>query len=212
MEIEINGKTYPITITRKPIKNMYLRIKEGPKIEITASNRISEKDITKFVENNIKYIYKHVTEKQKVTTAKEGKFEYLGHYYDIVYTDKRGIDITDTIAYIGKSTNIDNWYKKEALEIFTEYYNECLDNFKESNKRPILKIRRMRGKWGVCNVTNNTITLNQELIKLEPICLEYVIYHELSHLVHHNHSKNFWNLVEKYVPDYKKIRKSMKNV
>ena len=70
----------------------------------------------------------------------------------------------------------------------------------------------MKSKWGVCNVTSNTITLNQELIKLEPICLEYVIYHELSHLKHPNHSKDFWSLVEKYVPNYKQIRKSMKTV
>ena len=212
MNIEIDGKTYPIKITKKRIKSINLRIKEGPVIEVTASYLATNKQITNFIEKNIKYIYKHVTEKQKVSDAKKGKFEYLGHYYDIVYTKHRGIELTDTTAYIGENTNIDNWYKKEALDFFTEYYDECFDNFKEYSKKPDLKIRRMRGKWGVCNITNGTITLNQQLIKLEPECLEYVIYHELAHLIHHNHSKNFWNLVEKYVPEYKRIRKSMKNV
>ena len=212
MNIEIDGITYPINVTKKRIKNMYLRIKEGPVIEVTAPFYISERQIIKFIENNIKYIYKHVTAKQKVSNAKEGKFEYLGHYYDIIYTKHRGIELSDTTAYIGENTSIDNWYKKEALDIFTEYYNECFDNFEEYNKKPTLKIRRMKGKWGICNITNKTITLNQELIKLEPECLEYVIYHELAHLIHHNHSKNFWALVEKYIPDYKRIRKSMKNV
>ena len=96
--------------------------------------------------------------------------------------------------------------------MFKEYYDECFKNFKEASLKPELKIRRMKSKWGICNVTKNTITLNQELIKLEPVCLEYVIYHELCHLKHPDHSKAFWKLVEKYVPNYKQIKKEMRNV
>ena len=212
MKIEINGIVYPIEITYKNNKNMYLRIKDGPRIEITAPIRTTERTITKFVETNIDYIAKNVIKKEQLKNKKSGKFEYLGHYYDILYTGKYGITLTDTVAYIGQNTNIDNWYKKEAKEMFKEYYDECFKYFKEANLKPDLKIRKMKSKWGVCNVTNNTITLNQELIKLEPACLEYVIFHELSHLKHPNHSKDFWSLVEKYVPNYKQIRKSMKNV
>ncbi len=212
MQIQINDTVYPIEITYKNNKNMYLRIKDGPKIEITAPNRTPKKMIEKFIESNIDYIAKNVIKKEQLKNKKAGKFEYLGHYYDILYTGKYGITLTDTVAYIGQNTNIDNWYKKEAKEMFKEYYDECFKYFQEANLKPDLKIRKMKSKWGVCNVTNNTITLNQELIKLEPVCLEYVIFHELSHLKHHNHSKEFWSLVEKYVPNYKQIRKSMKNV
>ena len=53
---------------------------------------------------------------------------------------------------------------------------------------------------------------NLELIKLDPVCLNYVIFHELCHLKHPNHSKDFWREVEIYVPDYKIIKKMMKNV
>ena len=212
MKIEINGIVYPIEITYKNNKNMYLRIKDGPRIEITAPIRTTERTINKFIETNIDYIAKNVIKKEQLKNKKSGKFEYLGHYYDILYTGKYGITLTDTVAYIGQNTNIDNWYKKEAKEMFKEYYDECFKYFREANLKPDLKIRKMKSKWGVCNVTNNTITLNQELIKLEPACLEYVIFHELSHLKHPNHSKDFWSLVEKYVPNYKQIRKSMKNV
>ena len=69
----------------------------------------------------------------------------------------------------------------------------------------------MTSKWGVCNVTDNVITLNLELIKFDIRYLDYVIYHELSHLIHPNHSSSFWKLVSCYVPDYKKIRKDMKS-
>ena len=212
MQIQINEKTYPIEIIYKNNKNMYLRIKDGPKIEITAPLRTPERTIKKFIETNINYIAKNVIKKEQLQNKKLGKFEYLGHYYNILYTGKYGITLTDTTAYIGQNTNIDNWYKKEAKEMFKEYYDECFKVFREASLKPDLKIRKMKSKWGVCNVTNNTITLNQELIKLEPACLIYVIYHELSHLKHHNHSKDFWNLVEKYVPNYKEIRKHMRNV
>ena len=212
MKIEINGVIYPIEIIYKNNKNIYLRIKDGPKIEITAPLRTSEGTIRDFVSNNINFISKNVVKKAQLQARKSGKFEYLGHYYDILYTGKYGITLTDTIAYIGKHTNVDNWYKKEAKEMFREYYDECFKNFREASLKPDLKIRKMKSKWGVCNVTNNTITLNQELIKLEPACLIYVIYHELSHLKHHNHSKDFWKLVELYVPNYKEIRKQMRNV
>ena len=66
MKIEINGITYPIEITYKNNKNMYLRIKDGPKIEITAPLRTPEKTIKKFIENNINYIAKNVVKKQNI--------------------------------------------------------------------------------------------------------------------------------------------------
>jgi predicted metal-dependent hydrolase len=212
MQIQINDIVYPIEITYKNNKNMYLRIKDGPKIEITAPNRTPERVIKKFIESNIDYIAKNVIKKEQLKNKKAGKFEYLGHYYDILYTGKYGITLTDTVAYIGQNTNIDNWYKKEAKEMFKEYYDECFKNFREANLKPDLKIRKMKSKWGVCNVTNNIITLNLELIKLNPVCLEYVIYHELCHLKHPDHSKKFWAEVEIYVPNYKKIKKMMKSV
>ena len=114
--------------------------------------------------------------------------------------------------FLGRDVNIDNWYRKQAKEMFTETYDKCFSSFKTRKKKPELKIRKMKSKWGVCNVTSNVITLNLELIKLNPACLEYVIYHELCHLKHPDHSKKFWSEVEIYVPNYKKIKKMMKNV
>ena len=63
MQIQINEKTYPIEIIYKNNKNMYLRIKDGPKIEITAPLRTTEKTIKSFIENNRNYIVKNVIKK-----------------------------------------------------------------------------------------------------------------------------------------------------
>ena len=204
MNIKINNKIYNVEIIYKNNKNMYLRIKDDLKIVVTAPLKISEKKIQKFVESNIDYISKVIIQKEEVLAKKQDKFQYLGKLYDICYINERKIFLGDEKALIGKNVNIDNWYKKNAIEVFENYYNSCFQNFKEAKYKPLLKIRKMKGKWGVCNITNKTITLNLELIKLNPKYLIYVIYHELCHLKHPNHSKDFWALVEKYVPNYKK--------
>lgn len=212
MIIEINGKNYPVTIVYKNNKNMYLRIKDDLSITVTAPRLMTKNRIIKFINENIDYVTRVITEKQAVKDRKEGKFEFLGKLYDICYINKRKVEFGNTKVFIGKNVNIDNWYKKTALEVFSKVYDFCYSNFETRKKKPMLKIRRMKSKWGVCNVTENIITLNLELIKLNPKCLEYVIYHELSHLHYPDHSKKFWSEVEKYVPDYKRIKKTMKSV
>ena len=62
----------------------------------------------------------------------------------------------------------------------------------------------------MCNVKTHRVTLNLNLMKKDISCLDYVIVHELSHLVYADHSKKFWDLVEENYPEYKKVRKMMK--
>jgi predicted metal-dependent hydrolase len=84
-----------------------------------------------------------------------------------------------------------------------------------SDKFPTrVRFRKMKTRWGVCNIKTGVITINSELNKYPKVCLEYVIVHELSHLVHSAHNKNFWNLVEKHLPNYKQRIKllSLKSV
>ncbi|HHH53129.1 MAG TPA: M48 family peptidase, partial [Bacteroidetes bacterium] len=57
-------------------------------------------------------------------------------------------------------------------------------------------------RWGSCS-SDNCISFNYHLVKLSSSLIEYVVVHELAHIVHHNHSKDFWQLVNRYLPDYK---------
>lgn len=212
MIIEINGKEYNIEIIYKNNKNMYLRIKDDLSIVITAPKRISFAKITKFVNSNLEYITKIVREKEAKIKKYEDKFLFLGKLYEVCYINKRGIELGENRVFIGKNVNVYNWYLKKAKEIFSAVFDECFEKFNYRGAKPLLKVRRMKSKWGVCNVTNNIITLNLELIKFDIKYLEYVIFHELCHLVYPDHSKDFWNLVEKYVPNYKVFRKEMKNI
>lgn len=72
-----------------------------------------------------------------------------------------------------------------------------------------VKIKDMKYAWGSCT-SNKNISFNSELIYFEKEIIEYVIVHELSHLKYMNHQKEFWNLVERYIPNHKYLRKELK--
>ena len=68
----------------------------------------------------------------------------------------------------------------------------------------------MKTRWGSCNYNKRYVNINIELIKRSRFEIEYVILHELAHLKHPNHSKKFYDYVEKYMPNYKIAEKMLK--
>lgn len=72
-----------------------------------------------------------------------------------------------------------------------------------------IKIKDIKYAWGSCS-SNKNITINHKLIAYSEIAIRYVILHELCHLKYMNHSKEFWNLVQKYMPEYKEVKKEFK--
>lgn len=72
-----------------------------------------------------------------------------------------------------------------------------------------IRIRDIKYAWGSCS-NNKNITINKKLISYSELAIRYVILHELCHLKYMNHSKDFWNLVQKYMPEYKKAKAELK--
>ena len=109
----------------------------------------------------------------------------------------------------GEIYTIDDFYKEYA----TEYLTKRLDYFSSLMKLPYTKVRykKLKTRWGSCN-SRAEITLNTQLMKLEKDLIDYVVVHELAHLVYMNHSKEFHNLVEKYILNSKSIRKRLKEI
>jgi predicted metal-dependent hydrolase len=69
--------------------------------------------------------------------------------------------------------------------------------------------RKMKSRWGTCNFRRRTIRLNTELAKKPPACLEYVIVHELLHIIEPAHNRRFYQLMGRLIPAWKTIRKKM---
>lgn len=101
-------------------------------------------------------------------------------------------------------------YKTEAAKTFPKMLEIILKIHENQIFKPTeLIIRSMKSRWGSCS-RKGVITLSTELIKLPDIFIEYVITHELCHLKHHNHGSNYYRLLSELFPDWKKVRKDLR--
>ena len=210
MKYIVDNEEYEVIIEKKHNKNTYIRVKEDLKIYVTTNYLTSNKMIKELLDNNYSFLSKNI-ERQKRKKEKEDEFYYLGEIYDIIIIDIKNIEIMDNRIYVKSKDYLDKWLKKEIKRIYSERLALIYNEFEEDIPYPNLRIRKMSTRWGVCNKKLKTITLNSELIKYSLDKLDYVIIHELSHLVHFNHSKEFWTLVSKYCPRYKEIKKELKD-
>lgn len=210
MKYILDNKEYDVVIERKSNKNLYVRVKDDKKIHVTCNRLITKGMIIKVLDENqnaLRKMIKHVENHEE----KSNKLFYLGKGYDIIIDeDVNKIEMFDDKIITKNMVMLNKWYKDEIIRIFDERYVYVFNHFYENVKSPILKIRSMKTRWGVYNRINHTITLNSKLIEFDYEKIDYVIIHELSHIIHFNHSKNFWNLVSKYSKNYKQIRKEMK--
>lgn len=206
MEFEYKDKSYDIVVLKKrTTKNLYIKVKDDLKIYITCNIFTSDREIKRIVGNNRKSI-ERMLDRAIMLDEKKQDFYFLGKKYDIVYTNIDEVSLGENKIFLSKNIDLDKWLKKQALKIFSEHLENCYENFTRNIPHPSLRIRKMKTRWGVCNTKTYVITLNLELITKDINCLDYVIYHELSHLVEANHSKRFWMVVEENFKDYKKYR------
>ena len=214
----------PITLERKNIKNMYLRVlPPNGEVKVSAPLFLSDEDISEFIKERKEWILKKqeliLTNKIKAplkyTTGE--KHPLWGEEYTLQLIKnnkiKHGfIDKEKGILYL-PVPNRSTIEKRE--KILNEFYRQELQNAIPSvlskcctivGKYPKdIKVRKMKN-WGNCK-KDGIITLNLNLAKKNPICLEYVMIHELCHLIEFNHGKKFKKLMDKYCPNWKKIKK-----
>ena len=200
MYLKVNGILKEVVITKKrTTKNTYMRVKEDGKIYVTTNTFTSDKKIAQILEEHQKDIERMSAIQDKKKVYQE-KFFYLGK-----------VRLGETKVFIGDEVDLDKWYRKQAEVLFKERLDQIYQNFTYKIPYPKLRLRFMKSRWGVCNVKEKIVTLNLELMKKKIECLDYVIVHELSHLVEANHSARFWKVVETNYPNYKEVRKQMKD-
>ena len=208
-EYKINKIKYRVVVEKKNNKNTYIKIKEDMTIYVTTNYLTSKWQIKSMLDREKDYLQKAL-ENVKRKYEKEQDFYYLGKKYDIILVPLKKIEKDDDKIYTPSMEVLEKWLKKQMKEIFLERLNYNYNLFEEDIPFPKLKIRKMKTRWGVCNKRDMSITLNSKLIRYNLEEIDYVIIHELSHLVHFDHSREFWNTVEKYMPSYKKSVKVLK--
>lgn len=209
MKITIKDQTFNVFITRKNNKNMYLRVKKDG-IYITCNYFVTNSMIKSFIEKNEDDIIK-MNETVQRKEKKNEEFYYLGNNYDVVVLNTVSkIEFVGNQVFVKNKTYLNTFLKNECERIFNERVKICYNLFEEDIPYPKVMIGKMKRKWGYCNKRQELIKLNSELIKYSIDEIDYVIIHELCHFLEFNHSKNFWNYVKKYKPNYKENTKVLK--
>jgi predicted metal-dependent hydrolase len=100
---------------------------------------------------------------------------------------------------------LEQWYQYRAKYIFHERLNEMLTKATWVKGIPSFRIMAMKKQWGSCSTKGN-LMLNPHLVKAPKECIDYVILHELCHIVEHNHSEKFWRLLTQVMPNWKEVK------
>ena len=220
---------FHLTITRKKIKNMYLRVNPDGTVSVSAPKRLSDKAIREFVNSKTDWIETQLQKlEQKKGTKQSQELNYLtGELHDYwgcpckllveESTGKSSVEFVENPEYILHMYAPANSTVEQRKYLLEEFYREKLKQaVPELLEKyiPVVgkapkewRIRNMKTRWGTCNTKEKRIWLSLHLAKKHPACLEYVIVHELIHLHVANHSKAFWAQVEVYYPRWREVRK-----
>lgn len=120
------------------------------------------------------------------------------------------------LVYISSNYNeemlnhiIKKWYKDQCSKTMSERVKEF--SIKYNLMYKTITIKEQKTVWGTCNI-NNDLTFNWKIMFFDLEVIDYLIVHELVHTIHKNHSKNYWDAVERIIPNHKELRNRLKKV
>lgn len=214
------SKNLEYELVRSKIKNMYILIRNG-KVIVKAPNNISENRIKDFINSKEDWINKKLKEFEKKSFKEKSYvsgevFKVLGNDYilNIEYGnfEKASVNMDNGYINICISENcetvkikelIEKMYYKVALMIVDKSVNMWKNILKIAPD--VVVIKKLKTAWGKCN-SKRKITINPDLMKYDQRVIDYVVLHEFCHLRYMNHSKDFWNMVGEFMPDYKEAK------
>ena len=226
--VDINGEKIVFFVQRKNIKNINLKVNLDKKVTMSIPMKMEIEIAKEFVKNKADWIkkqqnyYESFAEEKENITFENGETVYLlGKQYKmkIILTTKNSIEVKGKYfeinikeKYAANKKYIrkvyDKWLKEYAEQILNDLIIRYQSTLKKYNiKIPKLEIRQMKSRWGSCIPSSNKVIFNLNLIKTPMCCIEYVVLHELSHFKYQNHSKNFYNFITIFMPDWKERKK-----
>jgi len=202
-------------ICKVNLKNSYISISKDAKV-VLKTPKVSKRFINKLLNDKEQWIKKQLLVIEKNKPLKVNLKDEVLLFGEIYSIDHQEIEfLRDSLGKLRVLSEINilncynNFYKFFAQKYLTsrlEYFSIKMDV-----KYSDIKYKKLKRRWGSCD-SKKVITLNTQLLKIEKELIDYVVVHELAHLVHMNHSKQFHNLVKQYLYDEKLRRKRLKEV
>lgn len=211
---------FDYNVIRMKRKTLTIMVTSGV-VTVKAPKKIDDERIKAFVDEKSGWVEKKLAEQEKRTIFLQDALNYskvllYGKMCDIIITDECKKPLYENgrvfapIKCLDKSVlikTIRSWYKKGALTSLGERLSDV--SKKIGLEYSSFALTNAKGKWGSCDAKCN-IRLNWRLVMLDSNLIDYVIVHELSHTVHHDHSKAFWDEVGKFCPNFKQEKKRLK--
>lgn len=146
---------------------------------------------------------------------------YLGRQYRLkLTTEGKGVKINGgnlVVSVTDLDTSkvrhtLEKWYRQKAAEHFAQSLERCWKSFEElGHTPPKIVVKKLEKRWGSL-AKSGTLTLNINLIKAPKECIDYVMTHELCHLLFHDHSKGFYELLQRKMPDWERRKMKLENI
>lgn len=227
--IFLKGEKFEYKLARNARKNVNISIKNDGIIYVSAPKRIPINEVERIIISKQDWILKSIKKvSSKIQLLNEYLFDdhsttyYLGRKLkiDCVPSYSNFLEILDDriVLYIKENyinnvkykNSVFNRLLKENLEIIT---TDMLIKYLKLTSKEVFefKIRDMKSRWGTCIPSKKEIILNFNLIHCPIDAIEYVVLHEVVHLIHANHSKSFYNTIEKYMSDWNIRRKKLRD-
>lgn len=210
-------------VERKSVKNLNLRIRRDGGISVSVNRNVPCEEIDRFVLNKAKWILATIENFKTTAKLKPHSKKYVSG--ETFYMLGRGLrlkvscaandGITSDGAYIylavrdptdygNKSRIIRRFLDEQCKKVVEGIFDEIYPKFRKYGiEKPSLRIRSLKMRWGSCLEQKKIITINRRILEAPRHCIEYVILHELCHLVHPNHSKRFYCFLSAMMPDWK---------
>ncbi|MEE8809868.1 M48 family metallopeptidase [Lactimicrobium sp.] len=224
--IQINEESIPAVITRKRIRNLYLRIQEDSTLTISAPLYMPKAQIEAFLKEKQVWIVKashHARQKQaKESAGENGTVLWLGQAYPVkvIPAEREAVMIND--GYFCFMTNDPSG--SHLSEMYEKFARKQMKMYLEKERiqwdqricdahhlpHPAMTIRSMRSRWGSCTPARNHISMNVRLMHYPYECLQYVLLHEYVHLLVPGHPARFYQTVATYMPDWKAASDKLK--
>jgi len=220
-EMIVDGQV--VSVVRKNIKNLNISVHPPDgRVRVSVPRRTSEAVIRQVVQARMAWIrrqqkrFASLTERAAPQYMSGDKLEYLGKSYVLnviagASKSKVSLDSDRIDLYIptGSDTTrrqqvLEAWYRaqlKQSIPALIAHWEPIL-----GVKVAEWGVKRMKTKWGTCNTKAQRIWLNLELVKLPPEHLEYVVVHEMTHLLERLHSPRFKSLLDQFLPGWRNLR------
>lgn len=220
LSFQYERKNIDFELIYRKRKTLSIKVELDGKVTVISPDLLKEEEVIDIVKKKAKWIIEKQNEVSIINAKKikregiEGEtYLYLGREYKL-YIDikdnykKIKAELSEEKLIVKSNTNdtkaiklaIENFYRETTLRKVkerVEYYQKYFD-VKPRN----IKSKEQKKRWGSCSYKNDLL-FNWRLSMAPLEVLDYVVVHEMSHMVHKNHSKNFWNKVESILPDYK---------